>query len=430
MVPDAHAPGDSGEESHAYPPGGLVRLLPIVLPVFAAGALAGAGALSSALSSSWTGGALAGLAALLAAACVAEKFPVMIAGLSAGEVSLAASVIVGASILFGWAPAVLLAAASRALVDLARQRPTLKLAFNSATYALAAAACGGVGVVVGRGGSVHATILDAFGGGLAFYATNLLLTMAVIGRASGEPLLPLLRQSFGATALPFAIMGSVSLMLVVLWSDWPGLSAALIGPFLSISLYQRSINGRLEALRLALTDPVTGLGNHRDFHEQLEERLRDSERASTPFTLCLLDLDNFKEINDQFGHPAGDRALVQLAARLRDVGTAFRIGGDEFAVFLPDVGAHNALEAAQHVVDRVRNAGDLVSVSAGVASYPRHATERAALVAAADDALYCAKRLGKDQVQVYRSADALPPPHPTRVAATPKTSAALTAIPS
>ena len=134
-------------------------------------------------------------------------------------------------------------------------------------------------------------------------------------------------------------MASAALMLVVLWERSPFFAAALIGPLLAIALYQRSTHRAMRAMRLALTDPLTGLGNHRHFHERLQRELLDAQERGTPLSLVLLDIDDFKAINDRFGHPTGDRVLSQLATRLRQGGEGFRLGGDEFAVLLPGLGA-------------------------------------------------------------------------------------------
>src|SRR5205823_8558415 len=121
--------------------------------------------------------------------------------------------------------------------------------------------------------------------------------------------LPLLRTNTRNTIVPFAFMASAALMLVVLWERWPALSLALVGPLLASSFYQRSTHRALRAMRLALTDPLTGLGNHRHFHERLQRELQTAEEQHTPLTLCFVDVDDFKKINDRFGHPAGDRVL-------------------------------------------------------------------------------------------------------------------------
>ena len=201
-------------------------------------------------------------------------------------------------------------------------------------------------------------------------------------------------------------MGSAALMLVVLWQRSPFLSVALVGPLLAIQLYQRAIVGALRAMRLALTDPLTGLGNHRNFHDRLERELRYAHERRLPLSLCMIDIDDFKRINDRFGHPAGDRVLSQLAARLRQSGEAFRLGGDEFALLLPGADESSALTAASSVVDRVAALNleptGAVTVSVGIATSPQHAGERDDLIGLADSALYWAKEYGKNRVRAYR----------------------------
>ena len=110
-----------------------------------------------------------------------------------------------------------------------------------------------------------------------------------------------------STFVPFALMTSTAFVLVALWQRSPYFAAALIGPLLAIGLYQRSNFRALRAMRLALTDPLTGLGNHRHFHERLERAIAESTDRREPLTLCLIDIDDFKRINDRLGHPEGDR---------------------------------------------------------------------------------------------------------------------------
>jgi diguanylate cyclase (GGDEF)-like protein len=195
-------------------------------------------------------------------------------------------------------------------------------------------------------------------------------------------------------------------MLVVLWQRTPLLSAALVGPLIAISLYQRSTHRALRAMRLALTDPLTGLGNHRHFHERLQRELTTAQELRASVSLCFLDVDDFKQINDRYGHPAGDRVLSQVAGRLRQGGEAFRLGGDEFAILMPGATESAAQDAAHSIVDRI---GELdlghvggITVSAGVATYPRHGADRDSLIRLADGALYWAKEHGKNRVRVSR----------------------------
>jgi diguanylate cyclase (GGDEF)-like protein len=201
-------------------------------------------------------------------------------------------------------------------------------------------------------------------------------------------------------------MGSAVLTLVVLWQRAPLLSLALVGPLLAIQLYQRALLRALRAVRLALTDPLTGLGNHRHFHERLARELEHALRCGRPLALCLVDIDDFKRVNDHFGHPAGDRVLSQVATRLRQSGEAFRLGGDEFAVLLPGAEAGEALTAAKSIVERISRLdfGQLgpVTVSAGIALAPQHARQRDELLHLVDTALYRAKEEGKNRADVYR----------------------------
>ncbi len=159
-------------------------------------------------------------------------------------------------------------------------------------------------------------------------------------------------------------------------------------------------------MRLALTDPLTGLGNHRHFHERLERELAEAERGGREFSLCLVDVDDFKRINDLFGHPSGDRVLSRLATTLRQNGEAFRLGGDEFALLLPDYDENEGIQTASAIIERIAelqldHVGS-VTVSAGVATFPRQAPDRGELIRLADSALYWAKENGKNRVHVYR----------------------------
>ena len=198
-------------------------------------------------------------------------------------------------------------------------------------------------------------------------------------------------------------MGSAVLTLVVLWQRAPLLSVALVGPLLAIQLYQRALLRALRAVRLALTDPLTGLGNHRHFHERLARELEHALRYDRPLALCLVDVDDFKRVNDRFGHPAGDSVLSQVSARLRQTGEAFRLGGDEFAVLLPGFEAPDALAAAESIIDRIATIDfghmGAVTVSAGIAIAPEHARERDELLRLVDSALYWAKEYGKNRAR-------------------------------
>ena len=156
----------------------------------------------------------------------------------------------------------------------------------------------------------------------------------------------------------------------------------------------------------ALTDGLTGCFNRRSFEMQLERDLHMATRMRLPLSLILLDLDNFKRVNDTFGHEAGDVALRLLADGLRDelrsVDTAARYGGEEFAVILPQAGIDGAMIVAERLRQRIElmevpGVGH-VTASLGIATFPQHASSRDTLVLAADRALYNAKNAGRNCV--------------------------------
>jgi two-component system cell cycle response regulator len=166
-----------------------------------------------------------------------------------------------------------------------------------------------------------------------------------------------------------------------------------------------------QAHERAVTDGLTGLSDHRHFYEQLELEMVRAERYDLPLSLLLLDIDHFKLYNDREGHRAGDQVLRRLGGILRAVAretdVVARYGGEEFAIILPHTGAEDALAFAERVHGEVESElfprGELqpsghVSVSVGVASWPDHARTVESLVESADQALYRAKRLGRDRV--------------------------------
>jgi diguanylate cyclase (GGDEF)-like protein len=148
-------------------------------------------------------------------------------------------------------------------------------------------------------------------------------------------------------------------------------------------------------------DNLTGLLGHRAFHESLDELLAAPDSAGG-FTLATIDIDNFKEINDRFGHPIGDEALVFVAevlrASVRGDDSVFRVGGEEFCVLLPGLSADDALPLAERLREAVADLPFLVPlrVSVGLAAWPADARDRDRLLARADAALYAAKQAGKN----------------------------------
>ena len=381
------------------------RVLLLVAPVWIAGLAVATAAAVSFAARPHDLAQVAGPLAFLLASTLASRYPVPIEGAESGGVTL--SFVFGTSgiILFGWDAGVLIALAAPAIVQLLEHRPLERVAFNASVFAIGAGAAAVlVSLVEGSGTAV--IVAEVGISATTQYALNLLLVSAAVAGTTRRPFAELVVSSTRSTAVPFALMGSAALMLVVLWQRSPLLSAALVGPLLAISLYQRSAYQALRAMRLALTDPLTGLGNHRSFQERLQRELLRAEADGEPFTLCMIDIDDFKRINDLYGHPVGDRVLAQVGARLRQNGEAFRLGGDEFALLLPGLTSDEGMSATASVLARIGTLelADVGSVtaSAGVAGFPRQAFDRDELIRLADSALYWAKEHGKNRVHVYR----------------------------
>jgi diguanylate cyclase (GGDEF)-like protein len=173
-----------------------------------------------------------------------------------------------------------------------------------------------------------------------------------------------------------------------------------------------------EAQRLSLTDPLTGLSNYRYLRESLRREVERANRFGRSLAALALDLDRFKEVNDTYGHAAGDAVLAEFARRLRaeirEVDFAFRQGGEEFVVLLPETDAVGAAVLAERLGVVVRRTPVLVisstpgqaprhipvTVSIGIAVFPIHGATGAAVLEAADDALYAAKAGGRDTYKI------------------------------
>lgn len=179
------------------------------------------------------------------------------------------------------------------------------------------------------------------------------------------------------------------------------------------SQYQELEELHNQAREMAITDALTKLRNHGHFQQQLKAEAAKAKRYNRPLALLMLDLDHFKEINDRFGHQKGDAVLSclgeLLAAEKRDVDYAARYGGEEFAIIMPETTGAEAVEMAERLrsrIPRIAEGAELsahfISASFGVADMPACTNDSAALVCAADGALYSAKRNGRNRVAYYR----------------------------
>jgi len=178
--------------------------------------------------------------------------------------------------------------------------------------------------------------------------------------------------------------------------------------FFMINRYERKDAikaAELERLgQAALTDSLTGLGNHRAFQEELRREVARAGRRQSPISIVMIDVDDFKEINDSLGHAHGDSVLTNvggLMAYLRSADRAFRIGGDEFALIMPDTDATDAHIALERLRRSVPQAVPGVTISTGFCTSERGEETATLLRDEADSALYEAKHRGKNQVVRY-----------------------------
>jgi diguanylate cyclase (GGDEF)-like protein len=209
--------------------------------------------------------------------------------------------------------------------------------------------------------------------------------------------------------LPLTVAGELfgKVALTGTFDDDQAETASLLADQAAVALENAQLHTLVE--QQALVDPLTGLANRRSLEESLQDEVVRAQRFQGDLCLVLADLDRFKAINDRYGHPTGDRALRAFAQTLtdvvREVDSAGRWGGEEFALVLPGTGVAGGVALGERIREalaarEIRAAnGDLVRLTAsfGVAAYPQNG-DATSLVAAADQALYFAKRDGRDRV--------------------------------
>ena len=164
----------------------------------------------------------------------------------------------------------------------------------------------------------------------------------------------------------------------------------------------RKKNEELELL--STTDSLTGLSNHRSLMKRLDDEVARFRKERKGFSVLVGDVDHFKQFNDAFGHPAGDEVLQTIAEIMRDstrkTDCCARYGGEEFVIVLPDTAVADAMDTAEHIRARVaakKFNGRKMTLSIGVATFPDDADDAEAIIAVADEALYQAKREGRDR---------------------------------
>lgn len=241
----------------------------------------------------------------------------------------------------------------------------------------------------------------------------------------------LLRKEFVQLRYMLTLFLGIWALVVAVWGEllaaafWTGpvviavlngfyvvaLTGVTIGVMLLIRMYRRTIEELSEKQRrlieLSITDDLTGLYNARYFYRRLEEEIARSRRYGRPLSLLFIDLDDFKRFNDTYGHLAGDRVLRKVARvlkeSLRENDSAYRYGGEEFVIILPETGAEEGCVAAERVRRRIEDCSFRgeekvkVTASVGVVEY-REGDAIEDFVRRADQAMYRAKAEGKNRV--------------------------------
>jgi diguanylate cyclase (GGDEF)-like protein len=381
------------------------RLFGFVVATIAAGtpvAAAAAGLLVA--GGSTDAGVLAGSAVFFLCALAAELKPLSLDIDNSRVVSLAFVFIVSAQVLFGWSHGLAVGVGAMLVAQLLDRAPRLRLAFNCCVYAIATTASSLVNLARPRlDASVDYLPLTAvvLAEGAIFVAFNVVLVCVAIALVESRKPARVVAEHLRYSGPAFLIMSSMAALAVALWTVEPPLLVLLAGPLLTLGLYQRYARSTRVARLAAATDSLTRLGNHRAFKDAIRAAV-DGATEDAPATLCLVDVDNFKRINDMHGHAAGDETLADVAARLALLGggRAFRLGGDEFALIV-DGSADEAAGRIQAIEEALAGRRIPVSISTGIASSPGGAAEVDELQRLADMALYWMKRNGKRRSCIY-----------------------------
>ena len=161
-------------------------------------------------------------------------------------------------------------------------------------------------------------------------------------------------------------------------------------------------------VEISSVDPLTKLFNRQYLYVRMEEEIKRFERYNTTFSILLIDIDDFKKVNDIYGHQKGDKVLLQISQllnqSLRDLDMCARYGGEEFIIVLPHTGINLAEEIAERIRSRIQNhySENLkLTISIGLSNCPSSATTKYKLIKQADSALYDSKKRGKNQITIY-----------------------------
>jgi signal transduction histidine kinase len=221
------------------------RVLPILLPTIVAGTAGLLCAVVAAATERLPWSELAGCLVLLVAATVAELFPVPIEGMNT---SLATIFLVAVAAIYGWDEAAIVGFLTMALAETGRRPPLRRAAFNCALYVIAGIAAGGAAAAIDNR-TLAGRVVGALLAASAFYLVDVTLLAGIVSRARQSSMARTLRSYLYLTLAPFAVMASLSMILVVLWHESPFVAVVLVGPLLAIAFYQRWIHAALDRLR-------------------------------------------------------------------------------------------------------------------------------------------------------------------------------------
>jgi diguanylate cyclase (GGDEF)-like protein len=323
------------------------------------------------------------------------------------------------ALLFMWGlwPAIIAQSLATIAAELRQRKTPWKLLFNVGQYNLSLAASWLVMVAAGTSPTLedplHALVPTdipwVLGSWVVYFAVNNLLVSAVLSYA--QPFWSLVTEDLAYyVSTTFSVLALSPLVVVLAENAWSLLPLLLV----PLALVYKTASMSLEQEHRAGHDDLTGLPNRTGFAAALGDAIDDVGRSGGTCALMLLDLDRFKDVNDTFGHPVGDRLLVAFAGRLRSSvrpsDTVARLGGDEFAIILPGADVDEARTVARRigaaltepaVVDghRLR-----LAASIGICLHPAQGRDAETLLQLADVAMYVAKE-GGTGIAVYSAQD-------------------------
>jgi signal transduction histidine kinase len=318
------------------------RALPVVIAVVIAGTVGLGLAIASVVSKGLGWDDVAGAGVLLAAAALAEAFPFPIEGVAASKTSLATIFLVAVAAVYGWAIAAIVGFLTMVLVEVGRRRPFSRVAFNCGIYVLGGIAAGGAAAGLDDG-TLLGLVLAAVSAAASFWLVDVTLLAAVISRSRQTPLATAWRDCVFSTSVPFAIMASLSAILVVLWDRSPYVAVILVVPLLATALYQRWIHGALERLREfdRLKDEFIAVVSH-----ELRTPLTSVYGAALTLRQQQLDDERRNTLLDIVSTEA-----ARLGRLLDDVLWVSRLDSDRADTFIDRV---DALEVVTEVVNGAR----------------------------------------------------------------------------